>query len=228
MLYHDLGPIMMREVSSQAMVMRLRRSALLAPLGEAALRQLVEASRRRELRRGETLWRLGERPDALAMVLRGRLEIVRETASGDRLLLRLLGPHELVGLSTLGGAPHSADLVAGEDSAVLVIPGSALREVLRSSPELALRALAHLGGLLSQLTDELEELRFLDLDGRLLRVLQRRARSLRELRVTHEELAQQVGATRENVSRALKRLERRGALICPRGRLEILDLARGL
>jgi len=36
---------------------------------------------------------------------------------------------------------------------------------------------------------------------------------------------QQVGATRENVSRALKRMERRGAIACRRGRIEVLNLA---
>jgi CRP-like cAMP-binding protein len=55
----------------------------------------------------------------------------------------------------------------------------------------------------------------------------RRARGLGELRLTHEDLAAQVGGSRENVSRALERLERGGALRCRRGRLEILDLAKG-
>ena len=141
------------------------------------------------------------------------------------MLLRSLGPRDSVGLSTLFGLAHSADLVAGESSVVLVIPGRALREIVRRDPAVALRALAQLGETIVHLSDEMEELRFLELDERLLRLLRRRTRSLRELRITHDELAQQVGATRENVSRALKRMERSGAIACRRGRIEILNLA---
>jgi CRP/FNR family transcriptional regulator, cyclic AMP receptor protein len=95
---------------------------------------------------------------------------------------------------------------------------------IRSHPRVALEALAQLGETIVKLSDEIEELRFLDLDERLLRVLRRRSKGLREIQITHEELAQQVGATRENVSRALKRLERKGAIACRHGRIGILAL----
>jgi CRP-like cAMP-binding protein len=192
----------------------------LASLGPEPLAALARASRRVALTRGQTLWRRGERSDAVAVIARGRIDVVRDTAGGRR----MLGPRDSVGLSTLSGLAHSADLVAGESSTVLVIPGRALRKAVRSDPDVALRALAQLGETIAKLSDEMEELRFLELDERLLRLLRRRAGSLRELRITHDELAQQAGATRENVSRALKRMERRGAIACRRGRIELLNL----
>jgi len=196
----------------------------LEPLGSDSLAVLARASRRVVLGRGQVLWQRGERTDAVAVIARGRIDVVRDVADGRRLLLRSLGPRESVGLSTLSGLAHSADLIAGGSSVVLIIPGRALREAIRRDPTVALRALAQLGSTIAQLSDELEELRFLQLDERLLRLIRRRARALRELRITHEELAQQVGATRENVSRALKRMERRGAIACRRGRIDVLNL----
>lgn len=196
----------------------------LTSLGPEPLAALARASRRVALARGQVLWKRGERSDAVAVIARGRIDVVRDTAGGKRMLMRSLGPRDSVGLSTLSGIAHSADLVAGESSAVLVIPGSALREAVRRDPDVALRALAQLGETIAKLSDEMEELRFLELDERLLRLLRRRAGSLRELRITHDELAQQAGATRENVSRALKRMERRGAIACRRGRIELLNL----
>jgi CRP/FNR family transcriptional regulator len=106
----------------------------------------------------------------------------------------------------------------------MLVPAAALRAVIQANPDVVLGALAQLGETISKLSDELEEMRYLDLDERLSRVIARRAHGLREIRTTHEELAQQVGATRENVSRALKRLERRRAIACHRGRIEVLDL----
>lgn len=202
----------------------LARIAWLAPLGAAALAPIAAASRRLTLARGASLWRRGDRADAVAVIVRGRIDVVRDTASGKRMILRSLGPGASVGFSTLGGAAHTADLVAAESATVLVMPGSALRDAIRRDPALALRALAELGETIGRLTDEMEELRFHDLDERLAHLLRRRARGLRELATTHDELAQQAGATRENVSRALKRMERQGKIVCRRGRIEIRDL----
>ena len=160
----------------------------------------------------------------MAVIVRGRIDVVRDTASGKRMILRSLGPGASVGFSTLGGTAHTADLVAAEPSTALVIPGRALRDAIRRDPALALRALAELGETIGRLTDEMEELRFHDLDERLAQLLRRRARGMRELVTTHDELAQQAGATRENVSRALKRMERHGKIVCHRGRIGIRDL----
>jgi len=135
---------------------------------------------------------------------------------------RSLGRDELVGVSMAAGVACSADLIAGDEVTLLILPGGAVRALLARQPELGLRMVAQLAGLVEALTDELEELRFCELDARLTRLLQRLGRGRREIQLTHEELAEQVGATRENVSRALKRLERRGALRCRRGRVELL------
>jgi CRP/FNR family cyclic AMP-dependent transcriptional regulator len=199
----------------------LARVEWLAPLGESVLRQLASEGRRSSLQKDNVLWRRGQRPDAVAVVLTGRLDIIRDSARGDRMLLRSIGAGEAVGLSTLASVAHSANVVAGEASSIFVLTGATLRDRLRREPAVALGAIARLGELVGNLTDELEELRFLDLDERVERVVFRRGRGLREVRLTHEELAQQVGATRENVSRALKRLERRGRIVCRRGRIEL-------
>jgi CRP-like cAMP-binding protein len=186
--------------------------------------RLATAARRRRLGRGETLWRQGEEPDALAVVVSGSLHITRTSERGDTLLLRILRPFDVVGLSTVAGAAHSADLVAGEPSVVLTLPGRVLRDLFAERPALALAAMARLGELLAALTTELEELRSCELDQRLLACLRRHGRTRREVCLTHAELAAQVGASRANVSRALARLRRRGAVQCGRRRITIIDL----
>jgi CRP-like cAMP-binding protein len=189
--------------------------------GEA---RLAVAARRRRLGRGETLWRQGEEPDALAVVVNGSLHVIRTSEQGETLLLRILRPFDVVGLSTVAGAAHSADLIAGEPSAVLVLPGRLVRGLFAERPALALAAMARLGELLAALTTELEELRSCELDQRLLACLRRHGRTRREIYLTHAELAAQVGASRANVSRALARLRRRGAVHCGRRRITLVDL----
>lgn len=199
----------------------LSRIPWIAHLGPSVGAALSACAEPRALARGVVLWSRGSRPDALVAVRRGRLDVFRTSTHGDRMLLRCYGPTELLGLSTIGGAPATADVVAAEPSQLVVLPGQAVRAALEARPQAALSALAQLGDLVGRLTDEIEELRFADLDTRVLRVLARRGRGLVEVRLTHDELAQQVGATRENVSRALKRLESRCLLRRRRGRIEL-------
>jgi CRP-like cAMP-binding protein len=202
----------------------LASTPFFSALGSRDTARLAAAARRRRLLRGETLWRQGERPDALAVVVSGSLHVTRTSERGDALLLRILRPFDVVGLSTVAGAAHSADLVAGEPSAVVTLPSRVLRELFAERPTLALAAMARLGELLAALTSEVEELRSCELDQRLLACLRRHARTSRVLSLTHAELAAQVGASRANVSRALARLRRRGAIQCGRRRIILIDL----
>ncbi|MFH1811675.1 MAG: Crp/Fnr family transcriptional regulator [Pseudomonadota bacterium] len=203
---------------------RLQCATPLDTLGEAALRDLAKRAVLRQPPRGQLLWARDETADAVVVVLAGRVDICRNTARGARILLRTLGPTELVGLSTVAGARHSADVVAGPELAIAVLPGIALRQAVAANPELGLRMVAHLADLLARLTDEVEALRFEGLDRRLVAYLAKKARGQRELRLTHEELGQHLGATRANVSRALRRLQKRGAVRCHRGRIELVAL----
>ena len=206
----------------------LASTPFFAGLDAGGMARLAVAARRRRLGQGETLWRQGDEPDALAVVVSGSLHVTRTSERGDILLLRILHPFDVVGLSTVAGAAHSAELVAGEPSAVLTLPGRVLRELFAERPALALAALARLGELLAALTTEVEELRSCELDQRLLACLRRHGRTRREVTLTHAELAAQVGASRANVSRALARLRPRGAVQCGRRRIILIDLgARG-
>lgn len=202
---------------------RLRLHPILAALDTGALRALAEAGTRRKLCRGRVLLRQGEQSHVLVFVLRGRLDIRRDDVRGAPIILRSFGAHGLIGLSMVAGAPCTADVVAGEASEVLMIPGSVVHRVLAADPEAALRVVAYLAELVGALSDELEELRSLDIAERVRRRVRRWAATRREVQVTHAELAAQVGASRANVSRALKQLEGEGLIRRRRGRIEILD-----
>jgi len=205
----------------EGLARRLGRTPLFASLDREHRRELAAAGRRRSLRRGQQLWRRGARPDSVALVLDGRLDVTRHTEAGALVLLRSLAPGSLVGLSTVAGAAHSADVVAGRATQVLVIPGAALREVVAGDPEAVLRWVVQLADYLAELSSDVEELREHDLGKRLRMRIARIGRGRRELEITHGELAAQVGATRANVSRALKRLEAEGILRRRRGRIEL-------
>ena len=142
-----------------------------------SLRQRLHAhTPERERNCAEYTQRKGENPD------RAYAERVDDATpvTLPPLLPRAARPFDVVGISTVAGAAHSADLIAGETSAVLVLPGRVVRGLFAERPALALAAMARLGELLAALTTELEELRSCELDQRLLACLRRHGRTRRK------------------------------------------------
>lgn len=197
---------------------QLRRTALFSSLSPAEAEALVRAGQLRRLSRGEALAREGA-PGTLTFLVTGRLAIQRLDEAGRLSTLRLLEPGALVGLSTALGASHSADLVAQAASTVLTWPAGVAREAVLRYPAVARQAVLELGALVAELTDQLVSSRSDDVEARTWRVVQRLGKGRRELALSHAQLAELVGASRANVSRALARLEARGLLTRRRGRL---------
>jgi CRP-like cAMP-binding protein len=92
---------------------------------------------------------------------------------------------------------------------------------LKRHPEAALAALAHLGGVIADLSSEVAALRVHGLASRVRHRLEQLGRGRREVAITHARLAEEVGGTRANVSRALAQLEREGIVQRRRGRIEL-------
>lgn len=199
----------------------LGRSAVFGALEEAVLRRLVENSSTHNHRKGETLYRWGQKADELVVVLKGRLEISREISSTKRMHLRSLGAGDIVGWSLVAGEVHSADLIAATSLVVARIPGQLIRDLFRKFPEVPLKMIASLGALVGDLSDEISDLRYKGLDYRVLKTIRDLSKEGERLYITQAELAAAVGATRENVARALARLESEGFIARGRGWVEL-------
>lgn len=203
------------------LVERLGSHPLLAAEEPAVLAELARAGVRRRLPPGAILFSHGQRSPKLAFILSGQLDIRSTSVTGQSSVLRSLGPNQIVGVSIAFGAVPSADVVAAEETTVVVFPRAALERTLLRSPQACFAAVLYMAQIVSDLTEELDELRVHDLRLRVLQRLRRIGRGRREIAITHAELAAQVGATRANVSRALQRLETEGHIERHRGRITL-------
>lgn len=188
----------------------LLRSPLFAAMPRAAVAELAAHAVRRRVRRGQHV--MTRRDAALVVLVTGRIEVI-----GDGLVIRSLVPPAVAGVSLAAGAPPSAELRAAEDSAIIVLPAAAVAAALRRHPEAAFVAIAHLAGVIAELSAEIEALRRHGLVERVRHRLAQLGRGRREIAITHAALADEVGGSRANVSRALARLERAGVLRRRRG-----------
>lgn len=195
------------------------RAPLFAALPAGVVATLAGRTTRKRVKQGQRVLARGDRGQVIVLVT-GRLEVVADHED-EVTLVRSLLPPAVVGLSVAAGADPSAELWAAEDVELAVVPAADVAAALRKHPEAALAAIAHLGGVIAELSAEVAALRVHGLASRIRHRLEVLGRGRREVAITHARLAQEVGGTRANVSRALAQLEREGIVQRRRGRIEL-------
>ena len=158
------------------------------------------------------------------LVLEGEVRVSRASADGRALELYRVGPGELCLVSSaclFRTEPMMANGVATRPTTLLLIPPEAFRSWL-DSPGFRNLVLGLFAERMADLTSLVDAIAFQHLDQRLAAALLGHGR---ELAVTHQALAQELGTVREIVTRLLRRFEREGWVELSRERIRILDSA---
>lgn len=192
----------------------LRQTELLRSVPAQDLDALVAASRLRAFRRGQVVCTTGDPGDALIVVISGRVKVVARSADGGELTLTIIQPGGVLGeLSIADGGPRSADVETVEPCQLLFIPRETIQEICARVPAAAQALLGSIAATLRRLTEATSDLVFLDLPRRVAKVLLSQPRGgngVITVTLRQEELAHQVGGTRQSVNAALRGFERRG------------------
>ena len=211
----------------------LRSTQVFGSLDPAALTDLVAVCVARSYRRDQFLWYQGDPGDHLVVIVDGLVKITVASERGDEMVLATVGNGDVLGeLSVIDQGPRSASAVAVKATTALVINRSALLAAMQQSPALLDALLRTLGAMVRRLTEQTTDLVFLDLGGRIAKLLVQRAerqsddpsrRLAVDLHLTQTELAQMVGASRPAVNRVLQGLVGRGVIKVDGRTIEIVD-----
>lgn len=173
-------------------------------------------------RKGTYLCHQGDPADDVFFLVSGRVEISSIAPTGTRVLHATVDTPQFLGeLGVFGDLPRSADLLTLDESDVWSGPGQHFLGFVIAQPAAAREVLAALARQVQESQAFVDDLLFLDLRGRVAkRLLQMGTPSLAELPVdgttippvTHADLASLCGGSRENVSRILSDLQRRGLI----------------
>jgi len=215
----------------------LRRCLLFANVDEETLAVCAGSLRVRRYRKGETIFHQGDPGDSLYILESGSVKIVLPSpdATDDAIIATLTRGDFFGELALLDGAPHSATAVAMEPTEALVLARERFDELVDTNPLLRRALFAGLATELRRLTGHVEELRFLDLPGRLAGRMLRLARAAEPGRTvdirldwpfTQSDLAAMIGGTRQTVNRMLSDMTAQGLVRIEHDVLIIPDLAR--
>ena len=153
--------------------------------------------------------------DSIYIILSGRVKVFGTSESGREVIYNTLGPGEYFGELSLDGRPRSASVITLTPTNCIVVSSAQLRDFLAEYPDFALHLIYKLIDLLRRKTADIKSLALEDVQGRIIRVLESLAQDENGRRVISEKLTQQdladrVGASREMVNRVLTQLSHSG------------------
>ena len=197
----------------------IRRVPLFSLLTNEQAQGIADSVVKRRFRRGEIVVEHGKKSNALFILLTGRARVLTADSRGREVILAVLQSGDYVGeMSLIDNEPHSATVRAEVQTDMLIL-GRA--EFARCLPENSSLSYAIMRGLVQRLRSadrQIESLALLDVYGRVARTLldmaEETAEGVKIIRhkVSRQDMAKVVGASREMVSRVMKDLEERGVI----------------
>lgn len=179
------------------------------------------AVQRRAYAPGEVLFREGDAGEAVYLLRRGTVKLSKVDLGGHEKTLALLRPPEFFGeMAPLTESVRSATAVSVDDVEAMLLFADDFHRLMRDFPRVGLNVNATLARRLRGMDDEAQVLSYQDAQGRVAYVLLRLHRAgvvevgdgAPLVRLTHQELANMAGTSRETVTRALKALEAEGVI----------------
>ncbi|RZL91025.1 MAG: cyclic nucleotide-binding domain-containing protein [Variovorax sp.] len=195
----------------------LRRVPLFAALTPTQAASISDAIVKKRFKRAEAVVEQGKKSDALYIILTGRARVMSTDSRGREVILATLHPGDYIGeMSLIDDEPHSATVRTEVQTDVLMLGREAFSRCLPENSSMSYNIMRGLVGRLRHADRKIESLALMDVYGRV-------ARSLLEFavddgvgnlkvrdKISRQDLAKMVGASREMVSRVMKDLEERG------------------
>lgn len=177
---------------------------------------------------GAVPFRPGSPCDGYLFVLSGKIRVQLLSDSGREIVLYRVEPKQtciLTSACLLSGTEYPAEAVAETPVHAAMLPAAAFNELLARSAAFRALVFTDFGRRLAALMAVIEEVAFSRIKSRLARFLLDRRDAAGRVRLSHQEIAAELGSAREVVSRQLKAFERRAWIALDRRRIDVLDVA---
>jgi CRP/FNR family transcriptional regulator, cyclic AMP receptor protein len=194
----------------------LKSVPLFASFPDDQLRMLATVVTRRSAPRASLIMAAGDPTDSLYIVISGRLKVMMGDAEGKEVILSIIGPGEFFGeMGLIDDSPRSASVIAIEPCELLSVTKRAFKKCLVENVELAMAVLRVVVRRLREADRKIGSLAMLDVYGRVARLLLDMSEDVNgqkivTRRLTKQDIAKMVGASREMVTRVMKDLEMSG------------------
>ncbi len=187
-------------------------------LDDVTIRFFEEVAVRKRFPKNTVLFSKGDESDSLYIVYRGKVKAIVHDEQGREVVLAVIGPGEYIGeMAAIDGAPRSATIVTKEPTEILIIHREAFGKILSSNANMMFDLLKVLLERFRKADEKIESLAFMNVYSRVANLLMQSAEPQGEKWViretlTHQEIADMVGSSRETVSRTIGALLDSGSI----------------
>ncbi|MEQ8790623.1 MAG: Crp/Fnr family transcriptional regulator [Pirellulaceae bacterium] len=214
----------------------LKRCNLFEQLTTDQLRRLEVHSRARSFSRRTPIYLPAEEADSVFLLTSGRAKICHLTPDGKQSILAFVEPGELFGeLAILDAGQREEYAETIENSTVVMIPGDEMQQLMQQHPQVSLGITKMIGLRRRRIEQRLKNLLFLSNRDRLTHLLLELAEQYGRptsdgteltIRLSHQDLANVIGSTRETVTVVLGEMQLEGLIRMGRRKIEILQADR--
>ncbi len=211
----------------------LQQIKVFAELPEEDKKQLREISHMTSYRKHELICLPGQPSNTVYLLKQGRVKISQVNEKGQEAILSLLEQGEIFGeVEALSGMPRKTLVQALEPVVVCEITRENFERFLERCPTVGMCILKTIGGRLQRIEEKFSDMAFHSAPARLAKLLLQLAESMGEedqgiirlkVRLTHQNLANLIGTSRETVSTLLGQFQRQGILNQDRRQIHLVD-----
>ena len=196
-------------------VQTLQKTSLFQGLSDDDIQQVASQVVTRQYPKNTLVVTQGDDTDSLYVILEGKVDVFLQNDKGKEIIINTLTECDTFGeLAPLGGIPRQASIITTENSLMAVISRQVFMDTLLSKPAISMRIIDRLIHLIQDLTEEVSSLALEDVYNRVVRILYKHADEVGDKlvteKLTQQDIALRVGATREMVHRILKELKTGG------------------
>lgn len=178
---------------------------------------------------GDIIMDIGDYITAMPLLLEGAIKILREDKEGNELLLYFLERGDTCALTLsccLGQTKSEVRAVTERDTNYIMIPVSKIEDWTAKFKSWRDFVFESYHSRLTEMLETIDTLAFMNMDERLLRYLQDKAKinQSEKLKVTHQQVAYDLNTSRVVISRLLKKLEMEGKIDLKRSHIVVYDL----
>lgn len=207
------------------------RNLLLKNYSEIAERglqeEIVQVGRLMSFRAGEVIMDFGSYVRMIPLVVKGSIKVVREDDEGREIFLYYLQPGEACSMSftcCMMNKKSEIRTVAEDDTEIIAIPIRYMDEWMSKYQSWKNFVMRTYDTRMNELIRTIDDIAFRKMDERLLLYLEKKAEALggKTINATHQEIAYDLNASREAISRLLKQLEKDGMVKLGRNKIELV------
>jgi CRP/FNR family cyclic AMP-dependent transcriptional regulator len=193
----------------------LTKTDLFSALDDADIEMVASQTVLRQFPKNTVIVSQGDDTDSIYVIIKGKVDVFLHNDKGKEIIINTMGVCESFGeLAPLGGIPRQASIITTEDSTFGVISRQVFMDTLLVKASVSMKIIDLLITRIQDLTEEVSSLALEDVYNRVVRVLYKHADEVGDKlvteKLTQQDIASRVGATREMVHRILKELKTGG------------------